>query len=300
MNIPTKPSLINALAAKYSMDPDIFYRTIKATIMPNANNEQIAAMLMVAHQYDLNPILKQILRLPEQVGGITPIISIDGWCELINRQPTFDGMEFEDHLDADGKRLRHHLQDVPQGPLAPASITEYLDESERDTDPWKTSPKRMLRHRAMIQCARYTFGLSGAFDEGHHMEIEVNGDSVPVDMEPLQRQVAPPAKRTPPPAPSGSKPMGTVEVKKDATVPMTKASETKIEDVSYDPETGEIFDPEQFLTDLDNNLETAKTHEELGTIWKDHEVNVRLSANPEYKSRAADLLKWHQDRLSKA
>ena len=197
MNVPAKPSLIAMLASKYSMDPDAFYKTIRSTIMPsNATVEQTAALLMVAHQYDLNPILKQIYAFPRKGGGITPIISVDGWCELINRQPTFDGMEFEDHFDADGKVYAITCKMYRKDRSRPTIVTEYLDECFRATDPWKTSPKRMLRHRAMIQCARLTFGLSAAFDDGHQIEDL----PVTVDMEPMQRQVAPPpSKRAPSP-----------------------------------------------------------------------------------------------------
>ena len=31
--------------------------------------------------------------------------------------------------------------------------------------PWKTHPKRMLRHKAMIQCARLAFGFTGIYDQ---------------------------------------------------------------------------------------------------------------------------------------
>ena len=276
MNVPaaTKPKLIDALAMKYNMDPAKFYATIRATIMPaNATEEQTAALLMVAHQYDLNPILKQIYAFPSKGGGITPIISIDGWCELINRQQAFDGMEFEDHLDQDGKVYATTCSMFRKDRSRPTKITEYLAECQRNTDPWRTSPNRMLRHRAMIQAARLTFGLSGAFDEGHQLEDL----PVEVDMEPLRQQVAPPTKRTPPPAPNGK----------------------KEEPVKHDPETGEIFDGEAFLTDLDGALASAKDKEELATIFADYEVQAQLYDDKARLIRAHDLLAWHDEKISK-
>jgi phage recombination protein Bet len=276
MNVPatTKPKLIDALAMKYNMDPAKFYATIRATIMPaNATEEQTAALLMVAHQYDLNPILKQIYAFPSKGGGITPIISIDGWCELINRQQAFDGMEFEDHLDSDGKVYAITCAMYRKDRSRPTRITEYLVECARNTDPWRTSPNRMLRHRAMIQTARLTFGLSAAFDEGHQMEdlpVEVN-------MEPIRQQVAPPTKRTPPPAPNGKKP----------------------EKPKHDSETGEIFDGEAFLTDLDEALASAKDKDEVATIYADFEVQANLHNDLDRLSRARDLLVWHQERITK-
>jgi hypothetical protein len=34
----------------------------------------------------------------------------------------------------------------------------------RNTDPWKQWPRRMLRHKAAIQCARVAFGISGVME----------------------------------------------------------------------------------------------------------------------------------------
>ena len=40
-----------------------------------------------------------------------------------------------------------------------------MSECSRDIGPWKTHPKRMLRHKAMIQCARLAFGFTGIYDQ---------------------------------------------------------------------------------------------------------------------------------------
>ena len=56
----------------------------------------------------------------------------------------------------------------------PVIIREYLDETYREPfkgkfgpviGPWQTHPKRFLRHKAMIQCARMAFGYGGIFDQ---------------------------------------------------------------------------------------------------------------------------------------
>jgi hypothetical protein len=46
----------------------------------------------------------------------------------------------------------------------PTVITEYMAECRRPTDPWNSHPKRMLRHKAMIQCARLAFAFAGIYD----------------------------------------------------------------------------------------------------------------------------------------
>jgi phage recombination protein Bet len=317
MNVPAKPSLVAVLAAKHNMDPAAFYRTIQKTIMPaNASEEQTAALLMVAQQYDLNPLLKQIYAFPSKGGGITPIISVDGWCELINRQPAFDGMEFEDAFDDDGKIYAITCRMFRKDRSRPTTVTEYLAECQRATDPWRTSPSRMLRHRAMIQAARLTFGLSGAFDEGHQLDDA----PVEVNMEPIRRQVAPPApKKAPPAAPNGKKEVKPdwvhQGIKAEEKAPAVKEEEERIagtnaskkeaivpamdEPESHHPETGELFDAEEFLSELDTSFFAARTSNDLKTIWTDYDVQTTLVNHPLHYERAVDLGRYHRERIEK-
>ena len=50
------------------------------------------------------------------------------------------------------------------------------------TEPWKRWPRRMLRHKALIQAARIAFGFAGIYDEdeGNRM-AEVPDLSAPSD-----------------------------------------------------------------------------------------------------------------------
>ncbi|EKJ46221.1 phage recombination protein Bet, partial [Escherichia coli EC1869] len=40
--------------------------------------------------------------------------------------------------------------------------------------PWQSHPKRMLRHKAMIQCARLAFGFAGIYDKDEAERIVEN------------------------------------------------------------------------------------------------------------------------------
>jgi hypothetical protein len=76
----------------------------------------------------------------------------------------------------------------------PVVLTEYLAECFRPTEPWKMK-HRMLRHKTLIQCARYAFGFAGVYDpdEGERIVIAQGGDV---------SQAAPPRiMPTPPPPP---------------------------------------------------------------------------------------------------
>jgi phage recombination protein Bet len=290
MNVPMKPTLIGTLAAKYNMDPDLFYKTIRATVMPgNATHEQAAAMLMVAHEYGLNPLLKQIYAFPSKGGGITPMISIDGWCELLNRQPQYDGVHFEDHLDSEGAvyaiTCTMHRKDRNH----PTVVTEYLDECKRATDAWRQSPKRMLRHRALIQAARYSFGLSGAFDPDH-AEIEIAGNVVDVNYEPIERAitpVAPPAKRTAP-SPGHVKMPVSEKIAREEKADKRGPIERELDAEQQGGWT---------LEELDDAMASAATRDELDTIYNDHDVEGRFDRDPASLDRAQDNYLRHVKRI---
>ena len=145
-------------------DIDAFSGVLARTIMPNANvqPEQITAFLMVAKEYKLNPITKEIYAFPSK-GGVQPIVSIDGWLKIINSHPDFDGMEFVDSVD-NGALIAVTCRIYRKDRQHPVEVTEYMAECKRNTDPWKQWPARMLRHKATIQAARYAFGFSGIVD----------------------------------------------------------------------------------------------------------------------------------------
>jgi len=158
-------SVIETVARQYHMEAGPFERTLRATVIPEkCSREEFAAFLLVAKNYGLNPILREIYAFPKKGGGIQPIVGIDGWTAMINREPAFDGMSFADHMDDDGKLIaitcRMHRKDRAH----PIEATEYMAECNRGTETWTKWPRRMLRHKAVIQCARYAFGFSDIVD----------------------------------------------------------------------------------------------------------------------------------------
>ncbi len=172
---PAKVSLIAAMASKYHMEPSAFQQTIKATVMPsNATNEQMAAFLLVAHEYDLNPITKEIYAFPAKGGGVTPMVGVDGWINLAQRRPEFDGMEHEWETDAKGECTACTCKIYRKDRSRPVVVTEFMVECKRQTDPWRSHPRRMLRHRATVQAIRYAFGFAGIKDEDDAEVIYAN------------------------------------------------------------------------------------------------------------------------------
>lgn len=134
--------------------------TLKATAFKGqVSDAQMTALLIVANQYGLNPWTKEIYAFPDQNNGIVPVVGVDGWARILNGNAQFDGMEFEQNDESCTciifRKDRSH----------PIKVTEYMSECKREVKPWKSHPKRMLRHKAMIQCARLAFGFGGIYDQ---------------------------------------------------------------------------------------------------------------------------------------
>lgn len=184
--LPVPQDVLHAVAnIAGTADIEAFSGVLARTIMPNANvqPEQITAFLMVAKEYKLNPITKEIYAFPSK-GGVQPIVSIDGWLKIINSHPDFDGMEFVDRVD-NGALVAVTCRIYRKDRKHPVEVTEYMAECQRNTDPWKQWPARMLRHKATIQAARYAFGFSGIIDPDEAERIE----SVQQPLKPAQAAV---------------------------------------------------------------------------------------------------------------
>ncbi|MFA5951528.1 MAG: RecT family recombinase [Hyphomicrobium sp.] len=172
---PVRSVLID-MATRFGMEPAAFEATVRATCMkPDKNGrvpsrEEFAAFLLVAKEYNLNPLTKEIYAFAAKGGGIVPIVSIDGWVNLVNSHGACDGFEFEMEHDAKGILVSCTCRMYRKDRSRPVVVTEYLSECIRNTEPWAMK-HRMLRHKAMVQAARYAFGFSGVYDEDEGAKI---------------------------------------------------------------------------------------------------------------------------------
>lgn len=156
-NIPETGDLVNVLKA--------------TAFKGQVSDAQMSALLIVANQYRLNPWTKEIYAFPDQNNGIVPVVGVDGWARIINENPAFDGMDFQQ--DDESCTCIIYRKDRSH----PIKVTEYLSECKRGVKPWQTHPKRMLRHKAMIQCARLAFGYVGIYDQDEAeriAEVDIN------------------------------------------------------------------------------------------------------------------------------
>jgi len=159
---------------------DELVATLKATAFKSGtqvSDAQMTALMVVANQYGLNPWTKEIYAFPDK-GGIVPVVGVDGWARIINNHPQFDGLEFEQ--DDTSCTAIIYRKDRSR----PVRVTEYMAECRRsNTGPWSSHPKRMLRHKAMIQCARLAFGYGGIHDLDEAEQIAAGSKSMGVVQE---------------------------------------------------------------------------------------------------------------------
>jgi phage recombination protein Bet len=153
-------SLAKALSVDASNAQELI-ATLKATAFKGqVSDAQMAALLIVAQQYGLNPWTKEIYAFPDRNNGIVPVVGVDGWSRIINSHPQFDGMQFQQ--DEESCTCTIFRKDRKH----PVSVTEFMSECKREgVGPWKSHPKRMLRHKATIQCARLAFGFVGIYEQ---------------------------------------------------------------------------------------------------------------------------------------
>lgn len=224
---PAQPlKLIEKFALQMGgVEPDKMLSTLKATAfrLPDkyrsgnwtpqeVTNEQMMALLVVANKYGLNPFIKEIYAFPDK-GGIVPIVGVDGWSRMINDHEQFDGMKFV--FSKEAVVIDDHAKRCPEAITCiiyrkdrshATEITEYLDEVYRPAfekdgkvkpGPWQSHTKRMLRHKAMIQCARIAFGFTGIHDQDEAERIVASDYVIPSD-EPTQAKSLTDRFKTPP------------------------------------------------------------------------------------------------------
>ena len=159
--------------------------TLKATAFKGqVSDAQMTALMIVANQYGLNPWTKEIYAFPDKNNGIVPVVGVDGWARIINSHAAFDGMDFEQNEDSCTciiyRKDRSH----------PTRVTEWMAECRRNgVGPWTSHPYRMLRHKAMIQCARLAFGFVGIYEQDEAERIIESAGPVTRPIDPATGEI---------------------------------------------------------------------------------------------------------------
>jgi hypothetical protein len=118
-------------------------------------------LLRLANKYGLDPLSDQIIFIQSQNDTYQAFITIDGWSKLINEHPQYAGMSLRDSTELkDGIPTWIECTIYRNDRILPIVIKEYYEEVKTDHPSWQHMPRRMLRHRAIQQCARLALGIS--------------------------------------------------------------------------------------------------------------------------------------------
>ena len=177
----SKEDIVARSVRRSGLSYDSFVRLIiqsalsRLTIWSQADLERL---LLTAEGLGLDPLSDEIFALEEATEGkkarIMLVIGVDGWTKIINSHPSFDGMKFlESEPGDDELPLYFECTIFRKDRRIATSIREYMHEAHTNQGAWLTHPRRMLRHKAMVQCARICFGLSGVYDLDEAYRIKV-------------------------------------------------------------------------------------------------------------------------------
>jgi phage recombination protein Bet len=283
-------SPLYGIAAKYHLEPGKLIEVLRGTVLkPDKKtgrvptNEELAALCVVAQQYDLNPFTREIYGFLGQNGGIVPIVGIDGYVKIVNRQPDFNGFTLEEVEGDNGKPAYVTCTMHIKGRENPVVVTERFAECVRDTGPWRQMPWRMLRHKAYMQAARYAFGLGGIHDEDEARDIVTSGAPIK-EMIDMPRAIG----ENPPPSQEPDDKWAAAEQEEIHQ----QAEEERQQKENREPTSG----PSELdlqCEAIEARIDNAKTTEELPAILKD----IMAIADKDAKQRVGQKLDKRQAEL---
>jgi phage recombination protein Bet len=146
---------------------------------------ELDRLLLLAERLGLDPLSNEIYArevTPESGNKprIVYVVGVDGWGKVINSHPQFDGMKFVESAPGDdGLPLYIECTIYRKDRRVATAVREYMHEAHTSQGAWLTHPRRMLRHKAMVQCARTCFGLGGLYepDEAERVRSALHGEA---------------------------------------------------------------------------------------------------------------------------
>jgi phage recombination protein Bet len=151
------------------MEPHKVVATLKDSFLKGASDAELVAFVAIANQYQLNPWTKEIHAFKGRGGGIQCVLGIDGWLKIINHHEQMDSIQTELKEDDQGNPVSCTCSIYRKDRRGATVVTEYMVECRQGTEPWQKMPRRMLRHKAIIQCARVAFGF--AFQDDDEIQV---------------------------------------------------------------------------------------------------------------------------------
>lgn len=154
------------------MGPEAFVQALVRTSLSRLTmwtESDLDALLLGAERYGLDPLGREIFLIQ----GCDPltdpavlVLGVDGWSRILNSHKKFAGIQFrqsEELVDGVPSWIECTLHRWDR--RVPTRVREYYQEVRGASQPWLTHPRRMLRHKALVQCARLAFGVVGVYDQ---------------------------------------------------------------------------------------------------------------------------------------
>jgi phage recombination protein Bet len=182
--LTTKQSVVDRSVQRSGLSYASFVRLIIQSALSRLSiwsQADLDRLLLLAERLGLDPLSNEIYATelssePGKKPRIFFVVGVDGWSKIINAHPQFDGMRFVESAPGDDEVPQYFECTIFRKDRKVAtSVREYMHEAHTNQGAWLTHPRRMLRHKAMVQCARICFGLSGIYEPDEAQRIEKHG-----------------------------------------------------------------------------------------------------------------------------
>ena len=138
-------------------------------------------MMHLAQTYHLDPLLGHVHAWQDSDHQWQVAISLDGLLTLLNREPNFDGLCIsESQLEGGQNLVWAECVMYRKDRTIPTAYREYASEVVQESEIWRKMPRRMLKNKAVQQCARIAFGFGGPLMS--EIEEQINTKSEIKDM----------------------------------------------------------------------------------------------------------------------
>ena len=174
-------SIVDRSVLRSGLSYDSFVRLLIQSALSRLSiwtQADLDRLLMLSERLGLDPLNNEIYATeisPDsgKKARIVFVVGVDGWSKIINSHPQFDGMKFVESAPGDDELpLYFECTIFRKDRKVATSVREYMYEAHTGQGAWLTHPRRMLRHKAMVQCARICFGLSGIHEPDEASRVE--------------------------------------------------------------------------------------------------------------------------------
>lgn len=148
---------INKTAQTLELEEDELQAWLDMQVMTPKHT--LLALLRIAREHGLDPLKEEVALALYDDCHWQAYITVEGYSKILNRHPAFDGITFTESAEnREGIPIWMECAIYRKDRIQPTIVREYFEEVKGEQSVWQKMPRRMLRHRVMLQCARLTIG----------------------------------------------------------------------------------------------------------------------------------------------